>query len=330
MPRILIQYFDSDGCDAAWQSVFSLKQEIAARSGDAPPIGTWQELRRDRVKAEVLSDPDLHALLIEDRMPKAYIYTQQLSGGTDDPTRMLEFDLLDEEPSDDLVAAFRHELLKRMHAKRAPAMNARVSESRQMNILKAIGARPLNRLNYYRLDRASLAPDMLRSERTRLANKNPGIALRIVQYLDDAELDTFAGLFTIFRSTMAGDNGEPRAITREFLKRREGSPGDLNTQYHILAYAGREMIGHSNIWLDVRAPEHLHQFMTGVVPEYRGNEIGMLMKCSLYLELDRLVPEWRKISTDTLSTNVYMQAINEKLGFRLQKQGYEMMFLGDR
>jgi hypothetical protein len=329
MSRILIQYFDSDGCDDAWQSVYALKQSIAERYDDGRVLSGWQDLRRERAKAEVLSQPDLHALLIEDRQPKAYIFTQQSSGDTDDPTRMLEFDLLDESPSDALVLAFRLELLKRMHARRAPAILSRVSKSRQINLLKTIGARPLNRLNYYTLGRDDVDFDLLRRERTRLMARNPEVTLRVVQYLDDELLEPFARLFTIFRSTMAGDNSEPRPITPEFLRRREGASGDLNKQHHLLAYSGGEMIGHTNIWLDTRAPEQLHQFMTGVIPECRGREIGLLMKASLYLELDRLTPEWRTISTDTLSTNVYMQAINEKLGFRMKGQGYEMMLLPD-
>lgn len=330
MPRILIQYFDSDGCDAAWQSVFALKQEIAARRGDPPPIGNWQDLRRERAKAEVLSDPDLHALLIEDREPKAYIYTQLLSGGpSEDLRRTLEFDVLDEEPSEELVAAFRQELVKRLHARRSPEIYARSAESRHLNLLKAIGARPLNRMNYYTLERPSLDTEWLRRERTRLSSQNSGIALRLTQHLNDGEIESFARLFTIFGATMAGDNRAPRIVTPEFQRLREGALGDLNTQYHVIAYEGDEMIGHTNVWLDVRTPDKLNQFMTGVLPEYRGKGIGLLMKCELYLKLERLVPEWKTISTETLSTNQYMQAINERLGFQLKKQGYEMVLLPD-
>jgi RimJ/RimL family protein N-acetyltransferase len=329
MSQILLKYFDSDGCDAAWQDVFALKQAIAAKSGE-PPRGAWQDSRRERVKAEVVSDPDLHALLIEDRTPKAYIFTQLLSGGqSQDLRRTLEFDLIDEEPSDELIAAFRQELVKRMHNKRTPAIFARASETRQMNLLKAIGARPLNLMNYYKLERPALDMDRLRRERTRLLRENPGITLRLTQYLDDADIEPFARLFTIFGATMAGDNRAPRIVTPEFQRLREGVPGDLNTQYHIIAYDGSEMIGHTNVWLDVRAPEKLNQFMTGVLPEYRGRGIGLLMKCELYLNLANIVPEWQTISTETLSTNVYMQAINERLGFRMTKQGYEMVFIGD-
>lgn len=328
MSRILIQYFDSDGCDEAWQSVYALKRAIADRY-NGRVIGEWQDLRRERAKSEVLSEPDLHALIIEDREPKAYIYTQQMSGASDDPTRMLEFDLLEEEPSEAFIAAFRHELTKRMHTRRAPAVHARASESRQMNLLKAIGARPLNRLNYYALDRGNLDLDLLRRERTRLLGKNPGLTLRITQYLSDCEFESFARLFTIFRSTMAGDAGGPRPITAAFLREREGKPGDLTTQYHMIAYDRGDMIGHTNIWLDTRAPETLHQFMTGVIPEYRGSEIGLLMKTSLYLELDSIMPGWQTIVTETLSTNVYMQAINARLGFTMTRQGYEMVLLPD-
>jgi GNAT superfamily N-acetyltransferase len=184
-------------------------------------------------------------------------------------------------------------------------------------------------MNYYTLERAALDREWLRRERTRLSGENPGIALRVTQYLDDEEIVPFARLFTIFGATMAGDNRAPRIVTPEFQRLREGAPGDLTTQYHIIAYDGSEMIGHTNVWLDLRAPQKLNQFMTGVLPEYRGRGIGLLMKSELYLALERLVPEWETISTETLSTNVYMQSINEQLGFRMMKQGYEMVFLGD-
>ena len=111
-------------------------------------------------------------------------------------------------------------------------------------------------------------------------------------------------------------------VTPEGLRNREAKPGEVLTQYHVIAFHGEKLIGHSNVWMDTRQHETLHQFMTGVLAEYHGREIGFWMKCALYRWLLEAVPDFGNIHTDTIEANKRMQRLNARFGFEQTNTGY--------
>src|SRR5690606_20989594 len=62
---------------------------------------------------------------------------------------------------------------------------------------------------------------------------------------------------------------------------------------------------------------------TAVVPEHRGRRIGIWVKAAMLDWLAGTRPGVREIETDNAGDNVHMLAVNEELGFRVERESME-------
>ena len=69
------------------------------------------------------------------------------------------------------------------------------------------------------------------------------------------------------------------------------------------------------------APQ-LHQAMTGVQEQYRGQGKGKWLKAAMLLEIRNQYPDIETIITQNATSNKPMLAINERLGFKLVREIY--------
>ncbi|MFD0639062.1 GNAT family N-acetyltransferase [Catenulispora yoronensis] len=73
-------------------------------------------------------------------------------------------------------------------------------------------------------------------------------------------------------------------------------------------------------------PELGYQFDTAVMPAHRGRGLGLALKSAMLGTLRSEWPELERIHTSNNTTNTYMLAVNEELGFRPLRHGryYEL------
>ena len=63
------------------------------------------------------------------------------------------------------------------------------------------------------------------------------------------------------------------------------------------------------------------QNLTGVREKYRGKGLGKWLKAAMLYKIKEEFPKAKIISTGNANSNAPMLAINEKMGFKLHKEG---------
>lgn len=69
------------------------------------------------------------------------------------------------------------------------------------------------------------------------------------------------------------------------------------------------------------------QKLTGVKQEYRGRQLGKLLKAKMFLNLKYNYPEVKYISTSNAKSNIHMLRINREMGFETYAEGHAYKFI---
>lgn len=93
--------------------------------------------------------------------------------------------------------------------------------------------------------------------------------------------------------------------------------------YTVAALDGPAIAGFTEIVVPHDSAGRAAQYDTAVVPEHRGRRIGIWVKAAMLAWLARERPDVREIETDNSGDNVHMIAVNEELGFRIERESLE-------
>jgi GNAT superfamily N-acetyltransferase len=121
----------------------------------------------------------------------------------------------------------------------------------------------------------------------------------------------------------------PQAWTAERLRVREARhAAQRRTQLTVAALAPiGEVAGYTNLHLSPHAPRLADIGDTLVLPDHRGHRLGLAMKVLLHQKARELFPGAEIIATGNATTNSFMNAVNEQLGYRLTDRIFEMQKL---
>lgn len=95
--------------------------------------------------------------------------------------------------------------------------------------------------------------------------------------------------------------------------------------YTVAAVAGDVIAGFTEIVVPAGAAGRAAQYDTAVVPEHRGRRIGIWVKAAMLRWLAEERPGVREIETDNSGDNAHMLAVNEELGFRVERESLEYL-----
>jgi GNAT superfamily N-acetyltransferase len=85
-----------------------------------------------------------------------------------------------------------------------------------------------------------------------------------------------------------------------------------------------EVAGYTNLTLAPHAPRVAHIEDTLVLPDHRGHRLGLAMKVLLHQKLRELHPGADLVVTGNATTNRWMNAVNEQLGYELVDRCLEL------
>ncbi|TDB96299.1 GNAT family N-acetyltransferase [Actinomadura sp. 7K534] len=93
--------------------------------------------------------------------------------------------------------------------------------------------------------------------------------------------------------------------------------------YTVAALSGGAVAGFTEVVVPDGCTGRAAQYDTAVVPEHRGRRIGIWVKAAMLEWLAATRPGVREIETDNAGDNAHMLAVNEELGFRVERESME-------
>ncbi|WP_433136394.1 GNAT family N-acetyltransferase [Actinomadura nitritigenes] len=87
--------------------------------------------------------------------------------------------------------------------------------------------------------------------------------------------------------------------------------------------SGTVVAGFTEVVVPHDAAGRAAQYDTAVAPEHRGRRLGIWVKAAMLEWLAAERPEVREIETDNSGDNEHMLAVNEELGFRVERESLE-------
>jgi GNAT superfamily N-acetyltransferase len=119
---------------------------------------------------------------------------------------------------------------------------------------------------------------------------------------------------------------QPQKLTAERLRSREERRArQRRQQLTVVALApSGEVAGYTNLGLSPHAPRLADIGDTLVLPGHRGHRLGLAMKVLLHQKVRELFPGAEMIATGNATTNSFMNAVNEQLGYELVDRNLEL------
>jgi GNAT superfamily N-acetyltransferase len=124
---------------------------------------------------------------------------------------------------------------------------------------------------------------------------------------------------------------QPQKLTAERMRgREERRARQRRQQLTVVALApSGEVAGYTNLTLSPHAPRLADIGDTLVLPGHRGHRLGLAMKVLLHQKVRELFPGAEIIATGNATTNTFMNAVNEQLGYELVDRILELQkFVG--
>ncbi len=108
-------------------------------------------------------------------------------------------------------------------------------------------------------------------------------------------------------------------FTPERLRRNEARGVDLGTTRLVGAALAPDgtLAGYTDLFVEQASRSRAGIGITMVLPEHRGHSLGLGIKLATHRSLVAQVPECRIVVTGNADVNEHMNAVNERMGYRL-------------
>jgi GNAT superfamily N-acetyltransferase len=135
------------------------------------------------------------------------------------------------------------------------------------------------------------------------------------QYLDDLA----RAISTFFSMVPTGDLAlEDGEWTPERLRENELRGAERSRTFAAAAIApSGELVGFSGLNVSLAKPTQAGVGITFVLPDHRGHSLGLAVKLANHRALTAALPECEFVRTTNADVNEHMNAVNERMGYRL-------------
>ncbi|NOR44811.1 MAG: hypothetical protein GQ534_04425 [Candidatus Delongbacteria bacterium] len=151
------------------------------------------------------------------------------------------------------------------------------------------------------------------------SKKFPDLTMKFYEDIPDELLKEYCKVFTELlvnmpaNSELSDHNVRPAAIRRWDKHDKKNN----RTSYRYLVFnKDNKLIAKTNVALNKDKPQSMHQYMTGVLKEYREQGIGKWMKGVMYLKLEKDFPDYEVIKTETHPENHGSKSISLQMGYK--------------
>lgn len=160
--------------------------------------------------------------------------------------------------------------------------------------------------------------------------KFPNLRIAFYKEIPDDLLEEYAAFFTQMNKDMPANSDFDPTVTAASIKSRQEA-GKLK---HYCAYSylifneANQLIAKTNVFGNLKQPKKMHQYMTGVMENYRGRGLSKWLKAAMFNKLTADFPELEKIETEAHPENHASRELSKQMGYK--RMGSYKEFLIDR
>ncbi|MFQ5985759.1 MAG: GNAT family N-acetyltransferase [Thermoplasmata archaeon] len=194
---------------------------------------------------------------------------------------------------------------------------------------KAVGAKDAQRDRQSRLDLDEVDWTMVEQWAAEGPVRSPSSRLAwFTNRIDEEDIEEWCEAFTEVWNMMPRDDLDIGDEVFNPERRRKAETGIAEGGGTILTAVTKEKDGTISGLTELGYyPEEdwmIHQWMTGVRRPYRGRGLGKWIKAAMLLRVRKEFPQVRVVRTGNAFSNAPMLSINERLGFKLYREGMEV------
>ncbi|NPD88000.1 MAG: GNAT family N-acetyltransferase [Asgard group archaeon] len=198
-------------------------------------------------------------------------------------------------------------------------------ESDGKAFLNAIGAQIVlsgveNRLNF-----ADIDWKMIEEWETEGPNRSPKTKLESFYSIPSEIIEPYSKIYseTLNQQPLGDLDVSDIIYTPESLREMERRQSELGRKHltFITVEPDDEISGLTEMLYIPERKNMITQLLTGVKQEYRGRGLGKWLKATMLLRIKEEFPDVNIITTDNATTNAPMLSINDRLGFKVYKEG---------
>jgi GNAT superfamily N-acetyltransferase len=180
----------------------------------------------------------------------------------------------------------------------------------------------VSNFGFNKLDIKDIDWKMVESWKTESETRMPDIKIEFHDKLTGKDWDQYLEMQIAFFKELSLFDEEPlfdeeffRKDLAEYEKKRieEGIRDSITA---IAREIDGTIVGYTEISYDKRQPYKIDQYMTGVLKEKRGKNLGKWLKAEMLLKIREIKPDVIFITTGNDTKNEHMLEINRKLGFK--------------
>jgi RimJ/RimL family protein N-acetyltransferase len=306
-----------DFTDRQWKHYYELRRRLAQRMGIPLDSGNWWILKR-RTMRDKRELSDFRCAVLEGRGGFCgYMILNRI--GKDTPGEHVRWmlDTFLDELSMGLKKRLARWVLSRYSIDTCVVLNS--YENRNDALARTLGGRIAGRRHFFTLNVKNVKRTLMDSWIHETSRENRDLRLRFFDSIPEKYLDEYCSTFTRFLKDMPRGSAawlpvvRPERISKQqrLNKKRESA-----VYCYLLFDRNGGIVGHTNVFIRRRRPQIAHQFMTGVLKEYRGRGLGRWIKAAMFKKLVKDFPRLKEMRTDTNPQNRWMIAINDEMGYR--------------
>jgi GNAT superfamily N-acetyltransferase len=205
-------------------------------------------------------------------------------------------------------------------------------DGRELN--RILGGTEALEMRNYRLNMDKVDWDMVKIWEQEGAKKSPDTSLEFYTSIPDDLLEGYTKKYTEVYNQAPFDDLDigDQIYTPDLFKKYEEvfeKAGETWLSVMLREKNG-DISGLSDVFYIPSKSPMLTQGLTGVVQNYRGQGKGKWVKAAMLLKIRDEFPDIKVISTGNATSNAPMIAINERLGFNLHHETYNMQIDTDK
>ena len=199
-------------------------------------------------------------------------------------------------------------------------------DGRELN--RILGGTEALEMRNYRLDMDDVDWGMVKQWEKEGAERSPDTSLKFYTSIPDDLLEGYTKKYTEVYNQAPFDDLDigDQVYTPELFKKYEEVFEKAGETWlsAILQEKNGDFSGLSDVFYIPSKSPMLTQGLTGVDQKYRGQGKGKWVKSAMLLRIREEFPDINLISTGNATSNAPMIAINERLGFKLHHETYNM------